>query len=100
MQLARRLLKKGCFSEGELSKVEEAISSSGGKPPHEVILEKGFAKEPELLQALSEEFGLELVDLADRAIAEDVLQSIPAKVVHRRQLVPLEKSGADRKSVV
>jgi general secretion pathway protein E/type IV pilus assembly protein PilB len=93
MQLARRLMKKGCFTEADLPRVEEAIGSSGGRPPHDVILEKGFAKEPELLQALSEEFGLELVDLTDRAIPEDVLQSIPPKVVHRRQLVPLEKSG-------
>ena len=93
MQLARGLLKKGCFSESDLPRVEEAIANSGGRPPHEVILEKGFAKEAELLQALSEEFGLELVDLTDRAIPENVLQSIPAKVVHRRQLVPLEKSG-------
>jgi len=93
MQLARRLLKKGLLREEDIARVEQAIEASAGKPPHEVMLEKGFVKEPDLMQALAEEFGLELVDLTDRNIPEEVLQSIPAKVVHRRQLVPLAKEG-------
>jgi general secretion pathway protein E/type IV pilus assembly protein PilB len=67
-----------------------AIGTSG-KPPHEYLLDKGVVKEPELLDALAAEFGLELVDLSGREVEESVLSLVPAKLVHRRQVMPIAR---------
>jgi len=88
MPLLRRLASKGLISAADLPSLESAIGVSG-KPPHEVLLDKAALKENDLLDALAEEFGLERIDLAGREVSESVLALVPAKLVHRRQVMPI-----------
>lgn len=88
MPLLRRLVSKGLLSSADLPALESAIGTSG-KPPHEVLLDKSAVKENELFEVLAEEFGLERVDLAGKEVGETVLSLVPAKLVHRRQVMPI-----------
>jgi general secretion pathway protein E/type IV pilus assembly protein PilB len=54
-------------------------------------MDKGFLKEEVLLPVLAEEFGLELVDLSHAKIDISVLEAMPQKLVHRKNLMPVSR---------
>jgi general secretion pathway protein E/type IV pilus assembly protein PilB len=93
MQLAQRLVKKGLLKADDLPRFAEAQAAAPSKPPHELLIEKGFAKEEDVLTALAEEFGMELVDLTKVTVDPETLQAMPLKLVHRRTLMPLSRSN-------
>src|SRR5437016_5321379 len=63
MQLAQRLVTKGIIPQAELPRIAEAQAAAPSRPLHELLVEQGFAKEEQVLAALAEEFGMDLVDL-------------------------------------
>jgi general secretion pathway protein E/type IV pilus assembly protein PilB len=93
MQLAQRLVKKGLLPAGELTRVLEAQAAAPSKPLHELLIEKGFAKEEDVLAALADEFGMELVDLTKVTVDPETLRAMPLKLVHRRTLMPLSRQN-------
>lgn len=93
MQLAQKLIAKGKMNPALLNTLSEAQSSTPGKPLHEILIERGFAKEEDVLPLLAEEFGMELVDLTQVTVAPETLQAMPLKLVHRRTLMPLSRDN-------
>ena len=93
MQLAQRLVSKGLMPASDLPRVAEALAAAPNKPLHELLIERGFAKEHEVLTALAEEFGMELVDLTSVTVDPDTLKAMPLKLVHRRTLMPLARQN-------
>jgi general secretion pathway protein E/type IV pilus assembly protein PilB len=93
MQLAQRLVQKGFLAEADLPRLAEVTASLPDRPIHEILIERGFAKEDAVLTTLAEEFGLELVDLTQIQITTDTLASMPQKLVHRRNLMPLSRNN-------
>lgn len=93
MQLAERLLKKGQLKAEDLTRVNEAQAAAPSKPLHELLVERGFAKEYHVLEALGEELGMEVVDLANITVDPETLKAMPHKLVHRRLLMPLSREN-------
>jgi general secretion pathway protein E len=93
MQLLQRLLEKGLLTEADLPRVNDARAAATGKPLHEVLIEKGFAKEEHVLSALADEFGMDLVDLTTLTIEPETLEAMPLKLVHRRTLMPISRQN-------
>src|SRR5712692_4504583 len=93
MALAQRLIRKGILSEDDLPRLAEAQAAAPDKPVHALLIERGFAKEADVLTALAEEFGMELVDLTQVTIEPDTLKAMPMKLVHRRGLMPLSRNN-------
>jgi general secretion pathway protein E/type IV pilus assembly protein PilB len=93
MQLAQRLLRRGVLKPDDMPRIEEARILAPNKPLHELLIEKNFAKEDDVLAALAEEFGMDLIDLTDYKVDSDVLQSMPLKLVHRRTIMPLKRDN-------
>jgi general secretion pathway protein E/type IV pilus assembly protein PilB len=93
MQLAQRLVKRGAMKAEDLPRLNEAHLSNPSRPLHEVIVERAFASEEEVLAALAEEFGLELADLTNVKVDPETLQAMPLKLVHRRSLMPLRREN-------
>src|SRR5947209_3606635 len=91
MQLAQRLVRRGTLAAAELARVAEAQAAAPSRPLHELLVERGFAKEEDVLAALAEEFGLELVDLTQVKVEPETLLAMPLKLVHRRSLMPLSR---------
>ncbi len=89
MQLIQQLLRKGLIKEEDLPRIAEAEKSSHERPVHEVLIEKGFAKEDDVLQTLADFMGMEYVDLTKITVDTKALASVPAKLVHRHSLMPL-----------
>jgi general secretion pathway protein E/type IV pilus assembly protein PilB len=93
MQLVQRLVRRGVLKEDDLARIAELHAQVPNKPLHEFLVERSFAKEDEVLAALAEEFGLDLVDLTEVTVDPSVLQSMPLKLVHRRTLMPLRRDN-------
>jgi len=93
MQLAQRLVHRGVLKQEDLQRIAEFHARDPHKPLHELLVERSFAKEDDVLAALAEEFGMELVDLTDVKVDPAVLQSMPLKLVHRRTLMPIRRDN-------
>src|SRR5438552_10405409 len=93
MQLAQRLVQKGVLSVNDLGRIAEAQLAVPTKPLHELLIERGFAKELDVLGALAEELGLQLADLTNVTVEPETLAAMPLKLVHRRTLMPLSRQN-------
>src|SRR5438445_4113869 len=93
MQLLQQLIQKGLLTEADLPRVEEARAAAGTTALHELLIERGFAKEEDVLPLLAEEFGLELADLSSMTVEPETLRSIPVGLVHRHNLMPLSRNN-------
>src|SRR6516225_7303129 len=93
MQLAQRLVRRGVLKPEDLARVAEVQAATPSRPLHELLIERGFAKEEEVLAALAEEFGMELIDLTQVKVEPETLQAMPLKLVHRRTLMPLARNN-------
>src|SRR5436305_12735813 len=91
MTLAQRLAQQGRLNEADLPRIAEAQAAAPDTPLHELLITKGFAKEDDVLAALAEEFGLEVVDLTQTQVAEEATRAMPLKLVHRRNLMPIAR---------
>jgi general secretion pathway protein E/type IV pilus assembly protein PilB len=91
MQLAQRLVQKGALAASELPRIAEAQAATPSKPLHELLIERGFAKEEDVLPVLAEELGMDLVDLANVSVEPETLEAMPIKLVHRHSLMPLAR---------
>jgi general secretion pathway protein E/type IV pilus assembly protein PilB len=93
MQLLQRLVRKGVLTQEVLPRVTEAHGATPNRPLHEVLIERGFAKEEDVLSALADEFGMDLVDLTKIHVDPDILKAVPLKIVHRHTLMPLARNN-------
>src|SRR3954451_6510567 len=85
--------RRGVLKQEDLQRIAEFHARDPHKPLHELLIERSFAKADDVLAALAEEFGMELVDLTDVKVDPAVLQSMPLKLVHRRTLMPLRRDN-------
>jgi type II secretion system protein E len=93
MQLAHHLAKKNLLSQDDLARVAEARTATPSVPLHKLLIERGFAKEEDVLNALAEELGMELVDVTKITVDPETLQAMPLKLVHRRGLLPISRQN-------
>jgi general secretion pathway protein E/type IV pilus assembly protein PilB len=93
MQLAQRLVRRGVLKAEDLAHLAELHAATPTQPLHVFLVERGFAKEEEVLAALAEEFGMDFIDLANVRVESETLQAMPLKLVHRRSLMPLSRSN-------
>jgi general secretion pathway protein E/type IV pilus assembly protein PilB len=93
MQLLQQLVRKGIINPEDVARIHETQAGMPDTPIHQVLIDKGFAKEDDVLPALADEFGMELVDLTQVKVDPDTLKSMPLKLVHRRTLMPLSRNN-------
>jgi len=93
MQLLKTLVDRGLLPESDRQRATDAIKDAPDFPPHQILIDKGFIKEQQLLPVLAEEFGLELVDLSHASIPPDVLSAMPLRLVHRKNLMPISRTN-------
>lgn len=93
MTIVHRLVQTGKIREADAAKAEAVVASAGDRPPHELLVEHGYVKEDEVLAALAEEFGLDVVDLTQTVVAPETLKAMPLRLVHRRNLMPIAREN-------
>jgi len=79
------------MAAADLPRLAEAQASAPSRPVHELMIERGFAREEDVLAVLADEFGMEVVDLTNVTVSPETLKAMPLKLVHRRLMMPLER---------
>lgn len=84
------LVKTGLINPDQLSQAAEAQRANGGfLGTHLVKL--GFISEPDLVQIISQQYGVQIVQLLDYSIEDTVLQLIPHNLASKHGVLPLVK---------
>ncbi len=91
MSIGELLVERGVITPEQLTEAE-AVGRRQGQRLDRVLLEMGYVDEATLLRALGEQLSIPFVDLTAEHIDVELLQSMPAKLVHRRGLLPLSKA--------
>jgi general secretion pathway protein E/type IV pilus assembly protein PilB len=92
MILSDVLIEKGLLAPQQL---EEALGlhRAEGLRLDRAIVQLGLLTERQVLEVMSEQLHLPLVNLEEIAIDPDTLRSLPARIVYRKRLVPISRSN-------
>ncbi|MCU0958593.1 MAG: Flp pilus assembly complex ATPase component TadA [Pirellulaceae bacterium] len=85
------LKRRGLLSETQLNQLRQANGDGASLVEKAVAL--GYVQEEAALRALSEEVGLEYVDLRDLDVDLTLLQGFPHKLIHRQSLFPIRRDN-------
>ena len=89
------LVKNNLITQEQLAKALEEQKLSGGQLRLGTILVKqNIIKEPDLTSFLSKQYGVPTISLADYDIDPAITKIIPAEVVQKYQLIPVNRAGA------
>ena len=90
MNILQLLLTKGLLTS---SQVEDSIAlqKAEGLRIDRAVIQLGFVTERQMLELMSEQLHLPLVELQEVTIDAEVLRALPAKIVYRKRLVPVSR---------
>ena len=86
------LIERKVISKVNFDKALEVQRERGGLIG-EIIVELGFAKEENIAQAITAQYGLPYLPLGNYEIEPGVLQNIPENVCSQYCLIPVDKIG-------
>ncbi|HDY65515.1 MAG TPA: type II/IV secretion system protein, partial [Phycisphaerae bacterium] len=89
--IAEALLQKGLITSGQLSEAGKLRQEQGLRLDL-ALVELGYVGEEDLLKVMSEQLGIEIVDLSEMEVDTETLRSLPAKLVYRKKLVPVSRN--------
>lgn len=91
-QLGELLLERGLISADQLEQALKVQKERGGLIG-QVLVMLGFAKEEEIAQILTVQYGFPYLPLASYEISRDAITIIPENVAKQYNLVPVDKIG-------
>ncbi|MDD4869656.1 MAG: ATPase, T2SS/T4P/T4SS family [Kiritimatiellae bacterium] len=91
-KLEKVLLERNLLGKDRLSEALE-ISKKTFKPLQDVLVERGFVNERELLKVLAELHGLEFMDLKKTVIDMTAVKSVSAKLASHYRIMPVKLSS-------
>jgi len=86
------LLERNIISKNQLEKALSVQKERGGLIG-EVLVELGFAKEEDIAQSLTAQYGFPYLPLSNYEINPEIVNIIPARVAKQYLLVPIDKIG-------
>jgi general secretion pathway protein E/type IV pilus assembly protein PilB len=90
MDIGNILLKKGLLNPQQ---VDEARQLSNGKRLDQIVIDLGYVSETDSLKAISEELGMDFVDLKNYQVDGELLAQFPTQAIFRHSLLPLSRSN-------
>ena len=91
-QLGELLLERNIISKNQLDKALSVQKERGGLIG-EVLVELGFAKEEDIAQSLTSQYGFPYLPLSNYEINPEIVNIVPARVAKQYLLVPIDKIG-------
>jgi len=91
-QLGEVLIERGIISQGQLDSALEFQRDKGGLIG-EILVDLGFAKEEEIAQALTAQYGFPYLPLSSYEINPEVFNIVPGRVARQYLLIPIDKIG-------
>ena len=91
-QLGELLIDFGVINQSQLEKALEKQKLKGGLIG-ELLVEMGFAKEEDIAQALTVQYGFPYLPLSSYDINSEIISSIPVNIARQYVLIPIDKIG-------
>jgi type IV pilus assembly protein PilB len=91
-QLGELLLDRGIISQSQLDQVLNLQRIKGGLIG-EILVELGFAKEEDIAQSLTAQYGFPYLPLSNYDVNPEITSIIPGRVARQYLLVPIDKIG-------
>jgi general secretion pathway protein E len=92
MSIAEILLEKGLVTPDHLTQAME-LRQSDGLRLDRALVKIGCLTEEKLLEVLSEQLSIPLIDIASAEISSEALAAIPPKLVFRKSIVPISRDN-------
>ncbi len=92
-RLGELLVRNKLIDEKQLAKALEEQKSTGGRLGASLV-KLGYLKEEDLAAFLSRQYGVPSINLSEFEIDESVIKLIPAEVVQKYQLIPVNRAGS------
>ena len=93
-QLGEVLIEHGIIAQGQLDKALSIQKEKGGLIG-EILVELGYAKEEDIAQALTVQYGFPYLPLNNYEISPEIAGIIPARVSRQYLLIPIDKIGSN-----
>jgi hypothetical protein len=91
-QLGELLLDRGIISQVQLNQALDIQHAKGGLIG-EILVELGFAKEEDIAQSLTAQYGFPYLPLSNYDVNPEITNIIPSRVARQYLLVPIDKIG-------
>lgn len=91
-QLGELLLEKGIINEAQLEKALKIQKEKGGLIG-QILVMLGYAKEEEIAQVLTVQYGFPYLPLESYEISGDVIKLIPENVAKQYNLIAIDRIG-------
>jgi len=91
-QLGELLIERGIIDQIQLNQALAVQREKGGLIG-EILVELGFAKEDEIAQTLTAQYGFPYLPLSNYDINPEVANIIPGRVARQYLLIPIDKIG-------
>ena len=91
-QLGELLLERGIISQIQLNQALDIQHAKGGLIG-EILVELGFAKEEDIAQSLTAQYGFPYLPLSNYDVNPEITNIIPSRVARQYLLVPIDKIG-------
>ncbi len=91
-QLGELLIERWIIVQHQLDKALNIQKERGGLIG-EILVDLGFAKEEDIAQALTAQYGFPYLPLSNYEINPEVINIIPGRVARQYMLVPIDKIG-------
>ncbi|MCM8797702.1 MAG: hypothetical protein NC923_07530 [Candidatus Omnitrophica bacterium] len=91
-QLGDLLIERGLITHAQLEKALNFQQEKGGLIG-EILVALGYAKEEDIAQALTAQYGFPYLPLGNYDINPEIINIIPGRVARQYALVPVDKIG-------
>jgi type IV pilus assembly protein PilB len=91
-QLGELLIESGVINQQHLDKALKAQKEKGGLIG-EILVDLGFAKEEDIAQALTAQYGFPYLPLSNYEVSPDIINIIAGSVAKQYVLIPIDKIG-------
>ena len=91
-QLGELLMERGVITQEQLERALVVKQEKGGLIG-EIIVELGFAKEEDIAQTLTAQYGFPYLPLNNYDINQEIVNIVPARVSKQYMLIPIDRIG-------
>ncbi|MDH3744648.1 MAG: ATPase, T2SS/T4P/T4SS family, partial [Acidobacteriota bacterium] len=92
-RIGEMLVQAGKVSQDDLNEALALQQSEGGRLGTHLV-KKGFLEDEELVEFLSQRYGVPAINLGDIEIDESIIKIIPPDVARKYTILPVSKAGA------
>lgn len=94
-RLGKILVNQGFLNEEMVAEMLKSLDAESGTTLQKSLVDHGFMREDDVLNALASELGMEKINLSSIEVTPDLLQQVPKKIARDYRVFPVSFSDSD-----